>query len=425
MLLLKVIHTRVLALTARGTPLQPALARFRPPAVLAQSNEPLGLGWLPLLSLLAAGGLLCVAVAFTYSRAGSQQIEPLFWLGLLLIVVPGLIRLAGSDAERAERLSLVILIGLSLYLVKVMHSPYAFTYSDEFLHAFNTQQILTTGRLFTVNPILTVSALYPGLPLLTAALTSLTGLSVFQAGLVVIGTARLILMLALFVLYEQIGASPRVAGLGVLLYAANANFVYWSSQFGYESLSLPLAVLVLYLVRRRQTAASAQKRLAWTLAAALGIGAVVITHHLTSYFLVVFLLIWTLFHHGALGWLNQRLNPAGAPHLVWLDRLRSRLAEAPRPEEALRRREPHGWDVSPALLAAVALLAAGGWLVLVAGQTVNYLFPVLGRAVGSVVGLIAGEETSRELFRSTTGYVAPVWERVAGISSVVLALIGL
>ena len=34
--------------------------------------------------------------------------------------------------------------------------------------------------------------------------------------------------------------------------AVDANFVYWSAQYSYESLALPLATLVLFIVARRQ-----------------------------------------------------------------------------------------------------------------------------------------------------------------------------
>jgi hypothetical protein len=38
---------------------------------------------------------------------------------------------------------------------------------------------------------------------------------------------------------------------------------------------------------------------------------------------------------------------------------------------------------------------------------------------------MGGEGTTRELFQSTSGYVAPLWERMIGIGSVLLCLIGL
>ena len=153
-------------------------------------------GWLPLLSLVSAVGLLLVAAADTLSRSGVGQYELLFWIGLLMVIVPIAARLISLEPSRRERIGLVVLVGLGFYLVKVMHSPYQFTFADELVHAYNADKILQTGTLFGRNSILSVSSLYPGLETITAALASLSGLSVFGAGLVIVGVARLILMLA-------------------------------------------------------------------------------------------------------------------------------------------------------------------------------------------------------------------------------------
>ena len=198
-------------------------------------------GWLPALSLTGAIGLLLVAVADTLSRSAAGQYELLFWAGLLLMIVPIAARLASSEPARRERIGLIILLGLGLYLAKVLHSPYGFTFSDELVHSYNGTRILETGRLFNANSILPVTPLYPGLETITAALASLSGLSIFGAGLVVVGIARLIAMLALFLFYEEVSGSSRLAGIAALLYATNANFLFWSAQFSYESLALPLA----------------------------------------------------------------------------------------------------------------------------------------------------------------------------------------
>jgi hypothetical protein len=84
------------------------------------------------------------------------------------------------------------------------------------------------------------------------------------------------------------------------------------------------------------------------------------------------------------------------------------------------------WSLSsPATLAAFSTLATVAWLVAVAEYTIRYLSPVLGQAVESIFEIVSGEGSARQLFQSTTGYVAPLWERLAGIGSIVLMLLGL
>jgi len=288
----------------------------------------------------------------------------------------------------------------------VMQSPFGFTYSDEFVHLYNANQIMESGRLFAANPILPVSALYPGLEATTIALRQVAGLDVFSAGVIVVGLARLIMMVALFLLYEQVSGSARTASLASLLYTANSNFLFWSAQFSYESLALPLAVLALLVVAWRETMGQPSERLGLTLMAIVLIGAVVVTHHLSSYFLATVLGLWM----GA-GWAREKLepyfkrrDPDGAAKTV------------------MRRGMATGGPGGLALLAGVGAIF---WLVFIASLTLHYLSPMFGKAVVSLLNQLMGEEPGRGLFHSTSGSVAPVWERVVGLSSVLLCLLGL
>ena len=101
--------------------------------------------------------------------------EALFWAGLLTMLLPSAVRLVALDLSRRERITIVTGLGVALYLVKIIHSPFAFTYSDEFLHLFNTNQILNKGLLFTANPVLPVSPVFPGLAYLTNMSTGFMG----------------------------------------------------------------------------------------------------------------------------------------------------------------------------------------------------------------------------------------------------------
>lgn len=358
--------------------------------------------WLPALSLTSASGLLLVAIADTLSRSMAGQYDGLLWVGLLIMIVPIAARLASAAPTRRERIGLVILLGLGLYLVKVLHSPYGFTFSDELVHSYNGTRILETGDLFEANSILRVTPLYPGLETVTAAFAALSGLSMFGAGLVVVGIARLIAMLALFLLYEEISGSARLAGIAALLYTTNANFLFWSAQFSYESLALPLALLILYVAAKRATTPQGVYHRSLTLVALIGITAVVITHHLTTYFLVGFFSLWTL------GLLLVRYRAARTTSISEANSLIGARA-----------------ITEPAGLALFSTIVSLVWLFGVASITISYLSPVLSRAATSMLQIVTGAESARALFQSTSGYVAPVWERLVGIGSVVVMLLAM
>jgi hypothetical protein len=118
-------------------------------------------------------------------------------------------------------------------------------------------------------------------------------------------------------------------------------------------------------------------------AALLGIGAVVITHHVTSFALLGFLALWTL--------------------VAWA-------------LPASRRTSRVGGIT---LLLAVASMI---WLVYVGTSTVGYLLPQFRDAVIELLRLMAGDREMRPLFQAAEGQVAPWAERVTGFSSVLLIL---
>ena len=347
-------------------------------------------GRLLLLTAVGSEGLLAVSVAFALSRSHPQSAwaQVLFWFGLCLIVLPAAARLVGRSAARGERAALLVAVGALLYLVKIVHDPFGFTYADEWVHVFNAQQIVHTGALFGGNPILPVTTRYPGLEGVTAAVASLTHLGIFVSGAVVVGAARLVFVLALFLLFERITGSARIAGIAGLVYLTNPNFLFWSAQFSYESIALPLAVFaVVAAMATTDGRASAPTKLAWAAIACLAAAATAMSHHLTAFALCGFLV--------------------AACVAAWLRR--STRREAP-------------W-----LPAAFALAATALWVRAVAPGTGSYLLPVLGHAFHQSVATLLGHTTGRSLFGGGTAehLVAPAWQRIVALASVALIALAL
>lgn len=313
---------------------------------------------------LSAGiGLLVVAYVNALSREGGDPTQVTYWAGVMLIVLPAGYRLSMRGVSIRERFALVALFGLSLYAVKVIRDPFLFTFPDEPIHAYNANQAIAQHGLFNHNSILPATTGYPGLAGATSALMSLTGTSSFVAGVLLVGMSRLLLVLSLFVLFGRVSGSHRVAGLAVVLYAGSSNFLYWEVQYSYESLALPLMVAVLATIVERGAAPRDLLR-SWAVPAVLGITAVVVTHHLTSYGLVAVLIALSLVHR------HYRL-----PH-------------------------PNPWP-----FAVFAVIFAAGWLLFVASSTVGYLSPVLSEAFTSIVHTASGEAAPRALFQSTSSSV--------------------
>jgi hypothetical protein len=194
-------------------------------------------------------------------------------------------------------------------------------------------------------------------------------------------------MAALFLLFARVGGSARTAGLAAALYTANFNFLFWGAQYSYESLALPLLLLIMMVLAERETAPRAAIR-AWSVPLVLAIAAVVITHHLTSYALTAVLVAVSLAY-----WYVRR---------TW--------------------KRPNPWP-----FALLTLAVAAAWLIVVAGSTIGYLSPVLSGAVKAVVNTVAGESPPRALFHSEGPVVAstPLAARAVSLLAIVIFTVGL
>jgi hypothetical protein len=342
--------------------------------------------WLPLLTLTSAIGLAGVSVAFTGARAEAPWSLPLFWAGMLLLFAPAAARVLSAGATRAERIGILLMLAMGLYLVKVIHSPAGFTFYDELQHWRTVVDIAQQERLFVENPLLRTSPLFPGLEVATQAIMSLTGLSPFVAGLVVVAAAKVVLVLAVFGTFELVSSSARVAAAGALIYIANPSFLFFDSQFAYESFALPMAALLIFLVALR-LGAPVDRRVGLTLLAMLALATVVTSHHLTTFVLVAFLVGWAL-------------------------------------TRVVLRRAP---GMGPGGMAMLSVVAAAGWVTLVATFTVSYLAAPLGNTVVSLIRIITREQAGRQLFEGAAeaAIVAPTWERLTGFAAVGLLLLAL
>jgi hypothetical protein len=343
-------------------------------------------GLMPPLSAISAVGIFLVALAYNTGRIAAPDAELVFWFGLVVLFIPIPWRLLSEGLARQERVVLLMVLGVTLYFVKVLQYPLHFAYYDEFIHWRTAQDIATSGYLFQPNPLLTISPLYPGLEIVAAAINDLTGLSLFASGILVIGAARLVFVLALYLFYERISHSGQVAAFGTVLYMTNPSFLLFDADFSYESLALPLAVFVLFALILRNSLPIGRRR-ALTLAIWFGLSAIVVTHHITSYGLVVFLFFWTAISFCLY---RGRKDQAG-----------------------------------PGKIAPLGLLLCIAWLICTNGKVLDYLIPHLDDTISQLSQILGGKRLPRQLFQNNSGMVIPLWERVWSLASVALILLGM
>ena len=357
------------------------------------SDPPIRWGQAPMLACVAAVGLVVIAMADNLAKDGGWLPNALFWIGILLVFVPPAVRLMVREIGQPETLALLVALTTALYLVKVLHSPVGFTLHDEFLHWRTADDIIQTGHLFAPNPLLPASARYPALESATAALVELGGISIFHAGLVVVGVARVAFMLALYVTLGVASGMRRVGTIGAVVYLANPNFLFFNAAFKYETIALTFAAAAIVLTLLWSRAPDPRRSRSLWVAAILAVVATALSHHITAIALTALLVGWsgvaTLFH-------RRGLAPA--------------------------HRAP--WSI-----ASVTAVATFSWIIFAAPVAISYLAPVIGGAVGQGLGLIGrwlgggGGVPERELFGGAQPGGAPQWERVTAIAAVGLVFL--
>ena len=346
---------------------------------VATETSASGWGVIPLLVLASTIGILLESVADVGGRATAWWAEPLFWGGLLVIFLPLTWCAIRPHTHRTARVIMVVTLGVELYIVKVLQYPLGFSQYDEFQHWRSALDIAQTGHLFHANLLLPISPLYPGLEIVTNALSNIAGISIFMSATLLIGIARLLLMLGLFLLAEGISHSHQLAAIATVAFLANPLFLFFDAQFAYESLALPLAVSVLVVLITYSQARGASRWPWLTIMWAL-IAATTVTHHLTSYALLALLALWWVIRWVARGSVTDQVRPG------------------------------------PALISGIELGLA--WLLIAGGLVVRYLATPILNGVKNVVGIILHEDSTRLLFHDAAGAANPLWQQVLSVSSV-------
>jgi hypothetical protein len=313
-----------------------------------------------------------------------------YWTGLLVLILPIMSRLASPMVARSERVYLLMLLAVSSFLVKLLYAPTRFAHFDEFLHWLTATDIMGLHRLFSPNSLLPVSPAYPGLEILTTAVANLSGLSIFGASVVVLLVIRPLFISALFLFYERICGCSRMAAIACLAYMGNSGYMFFESQYAYESLAIVLLGLALFsdsIARdnARQTYASTAIVLALVVALCA-------THHVTSY---VALIVFAL--------------------LAVLESLRSR-------DKSARTRA--------VLLAAFVLISIVVWAAISGKSITSYLGPPLQHAIDGFLRMIKGTPSPagsapRKAFEAADGFKTPMALQVIGIVSLLIVALGL
>ena len=270
------------------------LRMTRPDRVVTPERGPSRLP-VSVIALIAAVGVLIASAADTAARLGysnSPWANRVYWLGQALILIPIAARLLSRRRlTDGAAVTLLVVLTVAEYILKICYSPLQFTFADELLHWRGTENLLQTGNPFTPNYGLSIAPHYPGLELATSALISMTGLSIFTAGAIVSGAAHLLSICALYLIFRTVARSHRLAGIAVLVYYATPDLTSFNSMFVYENLAFAFLGLAVLASVKSVTEEGRQDQIRWFIIAVVSIIATVMTHHITSYVLTLTLIL--------------------------------------------------------------------------------------------------------------------------------------
>lgn len=316
---------------------------------------------------LATGLGVCVdGAAVTLSSSNYSIGLFLFWSALAVVFATYVgVLLADRISETLRRL-IIALIGVYPAVLYRMSSPLVLGGFDEHLHELTLVDLLHGSGLFAPNSMLPVSPDYPGLELFTATFIRLTGLPVMLGMSLVVLLCRLVFIQVLYSSALTVSPSRRVAALMVIFYAVSPQFYFFNSQYAYQTMALTLGLGGLLLLRRAQLALGANSR-SLTILAAFALVATVITHHITGWFVLAFLLAWTV------------VTPRSRRRVLVIG-------------------------------SAVMTAAVFAWIIPIFAKLLNYFDPVFLTALQQLKGL-AGGASQRQVFNNSAGVVTPEWQR--------------
>lgn len=258
-----------------------------------------------------AGQVLAVALARHGIRPVAEVVSDIslaaaYGRALWALIVP--------DLDRFTRNTAVVCLGVTPTLMWRATNPLLFTGFDEQLHMRTLGDILSSHRLFEANPLLEVSPRYPGLEA-TATLVHQLGIPTMAATFIVIIASRVVLVTVLADAVEHMTGSLRASGLAVAVYALSSQYVFFNSQFAYQTMAMPLALAaVSFLARARNS----DHPIPLVIGSTVCLVAVSVAHHITSFLTAGLLLMWTLAERGRRRvWVAYGACAAMASTLSW------------------------------------------------------------------------------------------------------------
>ena len=371
-------------------PFRALLAPIEPTLCTHQTDPvaPISFNWIALLSLSVAVGSLLVVLGHVAGLHNSTYAPAIFWPGVTLMLLP-IIRIADVKVARSERILLLITVAEALLIQKILYEPTGFAEFDEMLHWMSAHDILHRHKLFLPNTLLPIAPYFPALEIVTTGLANLVGLTVFSAGNLALMVIRAIMIVGLFLFFEKLSGSTRLAAIAAVVYMCSATFPVFESMFAYETLGLAFCILI-GLAELQINRSSVYTLRALFLPGVL-LAALAVTHHVSSLWMAAYLIALMVIER------FRRKEQSGTRLVRWL-------------------------QIGVVMLGVLFPLV---WMASRSNQLVQYLMPMIDGALNSSYQKITGESLPRQMFVGEDGVAQPITIQLAAIGTTLLIVVGL
>lgn len=353
------------------------------------------------LALWPAVTIGAVLVAWSSSIAATHDADSthyaVFWVGVLIVAVPTFVVAASRRTSPGTRLAWLLGYAAFTFVPKLLRNPSLPLYYDEVAHWRQTTDLTASGKLYQPNALISIIADFPGLHIVTATVGAATGLSTWRSAEIVLFVAHVAALLGAVALGEAVFGTLRAGAIVGLFYSLNSSFLYFDTEFGYESLGVVFFIWCLACVGAMYRARTPRAHAAWTAAAAILGVAIVPIHHLSSLFLLLALIF------------------VGIAALLTRHGRRDGTAR-----QNQFRRAAAGQKLLVAVLLAAMIVV---WFTVAAPHTYTYLSPYFRGGFNQLSRLWSANGGNRTLY---AGSANPKYEKVfAFIAPVIVGLLSL
>lgn len=254
--------------------------------------------------------LLCLQLTIFIGTVGQAR-TPFLWIWSIASFVPALVVCIFYSERRYVLASLVILFVSQQAVFIFANSGWGFAYGSDQINDFQTAELISENAHFQLGQLGYSSRLsysyYPMLHIFSAVFQHISGLQLTTIAvyLVPILNALFVTIVLYHLNRDLFGLDGRTLNIATLLFQISFYYTAFDSQFVRESFAFPLVLFSLWIAARIASTQFRKNGPRYAAIAAISFAAVVLSHQISSYLMLIILAIMalglTVFHR------NRRL----------------------------------------------------------------------------------------------------------------------